>query len=156
MAAMKRLENPQVGYSLRYPQDWQVRGRVVATEFAQSAQCESVEVVDFQPPPETGPSAVILHSFVQICAKPQANAATLEDFLRQTYGEAFAVHFQRTDLHGIHAYQARNESGSTTIFLQTREYRLQIVSTVVANAAKRSKRRAEAEAILESFSIVHR
>ena len=155
-AAMNLLENPRMGYSLRYPQDWQIRGQVTATDFARSAQCESVEVVDFQPPAESGPSAAILHSFVQICAKPLADDTTLEDFLRQTYGEAFAAHFQSTDFHSIQAYQAFNEIGSTLIFFQTKAYRIQIVSTVVADAAKRSRRHAEVEAMLDSFSIVQR
>jgi hypothetical protein len=153
-ADAKRLVNPRVGYSLRYPQDWQVRGQVTATEFARSAQCESVEVIDFQPPPGSGPSAVIQHSFVQLCAKPLTDAATIENFMRQTYGEAFAADFQSTDLNGVRAYQARREAGSATIFLQTKGYRIQIFTAVVADAAKRSMRGAEVEAILKTFSIV--
>jgi hypothetical protein len=98
------LENKNIQYSIRYPVDWHVGGKLVATGFANSSQCESVEVVDFRPPPGSGAS-FILHSFVQICAKRLLDRLTLDDFMRRTYGDS-TRRFQVTELGGIKAYRA--------------------------------------------------
>lgn len=154
--SMGRLENPEVGYSLLYPGDWQLRGQVMATEFANGAQCESVEVVDFQPPPEAGPGAFVLHSFVQVCAKPLTDSSTLDDFMRRTYGDALAGLFQMMELDGVRAYRATNEDLDVTIFLQTNDYRVQIVSSVEADPDQRSERISQVQTILDSLSLVRK
>jgi hypothetical protein len=148
--SMKRLENARIGYSLSYPADWQVRGYILATAFAKGAQCESVEVVDFQPPPGSG-AGFILHSFVQICAKPLMDNLTLDDFMRQTYGNTFTTQFQVTHLAGMQAYRARNTEG--TWFLQTKGYRIQIVASVVAAPDKQDARSSQVHQILASLSF---
>jgi hypothetical protein len=149
----RRLENRQVGYSLLYPADWQVTGKVVATEFANDATCESVEVIDFQPPPGSSPVAFILHSLVQICAKPLADSLMLEEFMRQTYGDTFFARFQRTNLAGVVAFQAASGGPSTTIFLQTDRHRIQIVTTVAASPDQRAQRVIEVQEILDRLSF---
>jgi len=149
----RRLENREVGYSLLYPDNWQVKRNVVATEFATGATCESVVVVDFQPPPESGPAAFILHSFVQICSKSLADKSTLEEFMRQTYGDAFFTRFQITNLAGVAAYQLASQGSSTTIFLQTNRHRIQIVTAVVASPDKQAQRVVEVQEILDSLSF---
>lgn len=149
--SMKRLENARIGYSLSYPADWQVRGYILATAFARGAQCESVEVVDSQPPPGSG-AASILHSFVQICARPLTDNLTLDDFMRQTYGNAFTTQFQVAPLAGIQAYRAIN-TNQETWFLQTKGYRIQIVASVVAAPDKQDARFSQVQQILASLSF---
>jgi hypothetical protein len=148
-----RSENREVGYSLLYPGDWQVKGNVVATEFATAAACESVVIVDFQPPPGSGPAAFILHSFVQICAKPLADNLMLEEFMRQTYGHTFFTIFQRTNLAGLAGYQIERHGLNTTIFLQTNRHRIQIVTAVIASPEKQAQRVTEVQEILHSLSF---
>ena len=151
--SMKRSENSKIGYSLLYPADWQVRGQVLATDFAKGAQCESVEVIDLQPPPESGSGAFILHSFVQICAKLLTDSLPLDDFMRQTYGDTVAAQFQLTELASMRAYQTTNANQDTTIFSQTPAYRIQILTSVVAEPDKRAERRSQVQTILESLSF---
>ncbi len=74
--------------------------------------------------------------------------------MRQTYGDTLAGLFQLTELSGLVAFRATNENQDTTIFLQTNNHRIQIVSAVVANPDKRSERLAQVEAILESVSFI--
>ncbi len=152
----KRLINARVGYSLRYPSDWRTTGQVQATGFARGAICESVEVIDFEPPAGSGPTAVFLHSFVQICARPLTGGSSLDQFMRRTYGVAFVDRFEKTTLGGMPAYRARQDSAQTTYFLQTDEYRVQIVSAVAAPPEKRSARESQLERILESFVLNER
>jgi hypothetical protein len=152
-AVSNQLKNTEVGYSLFYPGDWQLRGQVTASRFANSAQCEAVEVVDFQPPPDAGPSALILHSFVQICAKPLTDKLTLDEFMQRTYGNMLADLFQVTKFAGMPAYRGKNEDQSTIIFLQTKVHRIQIVASVTADSDQRSQRLFQVREILESFSI---
>jgi hypothetical protein len=148
-----RLDNREVGYSLLYPGDWQFKGNVVATEFATAAACESVVIVDFQPPPGSGPAVFILHSFVQICAKPLADNLMLEEFMRQTYGHTFFTSFRRTNLAGLAGYQIERDGLNTTIFLQTNRHRIQIVTAVVASPEKQAQRVTEVQEILHSLSF---
>jgi hypothetical protein len=154
MVSMNRLENPKVGYALPYPSDWQVKGKVITTEFANGAQCESVEVVDAEPPPESGPAAFILHSFVQACSKLLTDGSTLDDFMRETYGDAFAARFQTTEVGGLRAYRTTTKGLDTTIFLQTNNYRIQIVASVKASPEKQSERISQVQEILDSSSFV--
>jgi hypothetical protein len=149
---MNLLQNIESGYSLCYPADWKVGGSTLATEFAKGAQCKSVEVVDFQPPPGSG-AAYILHSLVQICAKPLTDTLILDAFMRQTYGDTFTAQFQVTSLSGLQAYQAINANKDTTLFLQTNHYRFQIVTTVVAAPDKRDLRLSQVQQILMSLSF---
>ncbi len=136
-----------------YPSDWQLKGQVVATSFATDAECQSVEVVDFQPPEGSGPAAVVLHSFVQICARRLSDGLTLDDFMRQTYGDALAEQFQITELGGVAAYQTVGDDADTTIFLQASDYRVQLAASVVAEPAKRPERLSQVRRILDSFLV---
>lgn len=145
------LENPKIGYSLLYPDDWHVSGYVKWTEFANGSQCESVEVVDLQPPPGSG-AGFILHSFVQICAKPLIDRLTLDDFMRQTYGDTVSQ-FQVADLAGMRAYRSVNAEQNTTWFLQTNRYRIQIATAVVSKPDKQDMRLSQVQQILASLSF---
>ena len=126
---------------------------MTASRFANSAKCEAVEVVDFQPPPESGPSALILHSFVQICTKPLTDRLKLDEFMHRTYGDGLAYLFQMTRFGGMPAYRAKNKDQSTIIFLQTKDHRIQIIASVMADSDQRAKRLSQVQEILESFSI---
>lgn len=148
-----RLTSDDVGYSLRYPPDWQVTRQVVATEFALGAECRSVEIVDFEPPPDAGPGAIVLRSFVQVCAMPVAPGSALEDFMRMTYGEALTDLFLTTDVGGLPAYQARGGGEQGTIFVQTERHRMEIVSAVAADPDIRAQRLAQVRRILRSLSL---
>jgi hypothetical protein len=154
-AATRSVERPQLGYTLSIPADWALTGPVQATEFASRAVCESAEIVDFRPPDESGPSAVVLHSFVQICAVPLTlDDVSLEAFMRRSYGEEFPERFRPIALGGVPAFRAATASGGATVFLQTKSHRLQIVSAVVADPSQRPQRLVQVEEILRSFSVV--
>jgi len=145
------LTNPALGFRLNFPDDWQLRGQVVATEFAVGAECQSVEIIDFQPP--EGSTGLILHSLVQVCARPLEDALTLEQFMRQTYslpGEAL----EPVEFSGQPAYRSRQEGPDATIFVQTEDYRIQIVSAVAAEPEMFPIRTAQVQAILETFVFV--
>ncbi len=148
-----RLTSDEVGYSLGYPADWQVTRQTVATEFARGAECRSVEVVDFEPPPDAGPAAMVLRSFVQVCAKPIAPGSSLDDFMRLTYGDALADLFQATEVAGLPAYRAGGEEQGT-IFVQTDRHRMEVVSAVVApDPDLHAQRLAQVRRILGSLSF---
>ena len=148
-AVWKRVvRNSKVGYSLFYPEGWSVTGQVVATEFAVDAPCRSVRVVDFEPPPDAGPGAEVLQSFVQVCWKPLSDGSTLHEFMRSTYGAAYLELFRRLELGGVLAYRRSEGGGSTTTFLQTGEHRIQVVSAVRAAPDKRAKRLMETGRVL--------
>ena len=139
-----------------YPGDWQVGGNIQATEFADGAKCQSVEIIDLQSGPPPAPGAFILHSFVQVCARPVTDGLTLDEFMRQTYGDTLLDRFARVELNGIPVYEASGQAPDRTLFLQTEKHRLQIVASVVAEPEKRSERLAQVQQILESFSVVPR
>ena len=145
------LTNPAAGYRLIFPDDWQLRRKVVATEFATTAECQAVEIVDYQPP--EGSAALILHSLVQICALPLEYALSLEQFMLQTYGNLTGEPFVQVEFSGHPAYRSRKEGPDTTIFFQTEGYRIQIVSAVAAGPEVFSVRTAQVQAILESFTF---
>jgi len=152
-ASIGRLENAEVGYSLLYPTDWRIAAKVVATEFANTGQCESVGVVDAAPPPGSGPAPFILRSFVQICVKPVTDGLSLDEFMRRTYGPALFRSFSPAQLGGRPGYRADAGAAQTTIFLQTRAHRIQIVAGVKTGADLETRRAAEVRAILDSVSI---
>ena len=145
------LANAAVGYRLTFPDDWSLRGQVVATQFALDAECQSVQIIDFQPPQGSG--AKILHSLVQICARPLEDALTLEQFMIQTYGSLLGEQFEPVMFGGRSAYRTRNAGSDTTIFLQTQNHRVQIVSAVAAEPDVFPIRAAQVEAILASLTF---
>lgn len=151
-AAVKRLENSQLGFSLLYPANWEVTGAVLATGFAGDAYCESVRIVDDEPPPGSG-SALIQQSFVQICGKPLTDDAPLDLYLRNTYGNSAAARFQMTELAGMRSYQETNANGDATIFIQTRAYRIQIVASAATAPDLQAERRSQIQRILESIAF---
>jgi hypothetical protein len=144
----RTLRNDRVGYSLSYPRSWKITGKVAATQFAAGARCRSVRVVDFS----AGPAATVRQSFVQVCWK-RAAGLSLDAFMRKTYGGRLADLFERTRLGGVPAYRTRGPRMSRTFFLQTHAYRLQVVATIVAAPAERTKRLAQVNRILASFSV---
>lgn len=148
-----RLTSDEVGYLLRYPSDWRVTGQVVATEFARGAECRSAEIVDFEPPPDAGPAAMVLRSFVQICAKPVAPGSRLEDFMLLTYGDALPDLFRETLVGGLPAYRAGGGGDQGTIFLQTDRHRIEIAFAVTADPEIRARRLAQVRRILGSLSL---
>jgi hypothetical protein len=149
-----RLEDRQVGYTLLYPRDWSVEGQVAATEFAIGSRCQSVRVVDFEPPPGSGPGAQVRHSFVQVCAKPIEGGESLQDFMRRTYGALLARAFEMADFNGLSVYQTREEKPTKMIFTEIKDHRIQIYSSVVADLEKYPTRKAQVENILASFSAI--
>ena len=151
--ARKRLTDTEAGYSLAYPGDWQLEGNVLATQFAEDAQCESVEFIDSQRGGESGPAPSILHSFVQVCAQPLIDGLTLDAFMRQTYGQSLDS-FERVELNGVPAYQTSAQPLERMIFLQTQSHRLQIAAAVVAAPERRAERLNQMEEILASFSVI--
>jgi hypothetical protein len=151
-SAALRLEDRVVGYSLLYPSGWKIKKRVMATEFAAGARCMSVEVIDSEPPAESGGAASILHSFVQVCAKRVAASSTLDEFMRQTYGASYTDAFASKDFGGVSAYWTRKRD-SNLIFLQTRAYRIQVATAVVADVEKRPRRLTQVQQILNSFAV---
>lgn len=149
-----RLENAEVGYSLCYPADWGIAGQVVATEFANAAaRCESVRVVDAEPPADSGPAPFVLRSFVQICVLPVTDGLSLDEFMRRTYGPALSRWFSPTQLGGRPGYRADRGAAQTITVLQTRAHRIQVVSGVTTRADLGARRAAEVRAILDSLSF---
>jgi hypothetical protein len=153
-AAVNRiLRNTSVGFSLSIPRGWKLTGQVVATEFAAGAACQSARVVDFQPPPGSGPGAKMLQSFVQICWKRVRDGSSLDEFMRKTYGRRLSELFRQASVAATRAYSTKVVNGSTTIFLQTPTYRLQIAAAAVARSAKRDERLAQVQRVLASLVL---
>jgi hypothetical protein len=145
------LTVPALGFSLIFPDDWQLHGQVIATEFADGAACQSAEIIDFQPP--EGSTALILRSLVQICARPLEDALTLNQFMRETYSGLVEEQFEPVSLSGHPAYRSRTEGPDATVFVQTDDYRIQIVSAVAAEPEASLMRTAQVHAILESLGF---
>ena len=137
------LRNSTVGFRLTYPRSWHVVRHVVATEFAAGSACQSVQVVDFRPPPGSGPGAQVLQSFVQICWKRLSGGDSLADFVEKTYGRKASSLFERTALRRVPAYRTKAPGPNATIFLQTDAHRIQIVVAVVAAPKNRAVREAQ-------------
>jgi hypothetical protein len=151
-----RLQDRLVGYSLRYPRSWKVKRQAVGgAEFVTGARCASVRVVDFEPPPESGAGGggFLRHSFVQVCARGLTDRSSLDEFMRQTYPRSLRAQFELAKVGGVRAYTARKRD-QTVIFLQTDDYRIQILASVVASPEKLATRRAQVRRILGSFALV--
>lgn len=149
----QRLTDPLIGFSICYPAEWSDGGQVIATQFAAGAQCRSVRVIDFAPPPDSGATAVTEQSLVQVCAKPLEPEDSLHQYMRRTYGEALQNTFAITDLDGVPGYQSTGRGQTRTIFTQYRNSLIQIVATVAASPDKAPERQAQVEQILESFAL---
>lgn len=145
--AWRTLRNDLVGYSLSYPRAWRVIGRVVATQFASGASCQSVRIVD------GGGLSEVRQSFVQSCWKRVKDGASLAAFMRQTYGSRLSTFFAATTLGGVPAFRSRTAKGNRTFFFQTESYRVQIIAVVVAAPARRAARLRQVNRILASFSV---
>ena len=144
----RTLTNERVGYSLSYPRAWRVATKVVATQFAAGARCQTVRVVD------RAGLAEVRQSLVQLCWKPVNDGSSLAGFMRRTYGGRLDDFFVRVRLGGVPAYRTRTARTNRTFFVQTkRGYRLQILATVVAAPAKRSSRIAQVDRILAGLSL---
>ena len=152
--ASRTLKNTSVGFRLTYPRGWKIVRQVVATEFAVGAACQSVQVIDSQPPPNSGPGAKVLQSFVQLCAKRLSGGESLAEFIDKTYGGTASGLLGRTELGGVPAYRTKGNGLNATIFLQTDAHRIQIVASVVAEPKKRAARQAQVQRILASFSVI--
>jgi heme A synthase len=146
-AAWRTLRNARVGYSLSYPTGWKVAGKVVATQFAAHARCQSVRIVDRAAPSE------VRQTVVQICWTRITEGSSLAVFMRRTYGRWLSHLFARTTLGGVPAYRTRSGSRNRTFFLQTKRYRMQILTSVVEGPAKRTTRSAQVKRILASFTV---
>lgn len=151
-----RLRDDLVGYSLRYPRGWKVKRQPVGgTEFATGGQCTTVQVVDFEPPPESGAGGggFLRHSFLQVCARGLTDRSSLDEFMRRTYPGSLRAQFELVNVGGVRAYTARKRD-QTVIFLQTDDHRIQILASVVADAERLATRRAQVRRILGSFALV--
>lgn len=149
-----RLNDTEAGYTLVYPADWSLEGQVVASDFALGARCRSVRVVDFAPPPGSGAAAPMLHSFVQVCAKPTSSVGALEAFMKLTYGDRLDVSFKKTQINRLAVYETRQQEPIRMLFVEIAEHIVQIIAVVEAEPARRPERRTQVETILESFAAL--
>lgn len=144
----RTLTNDRVGYSLSYPRTWRVAAKVIATQFAARARCQTVRMVD-----RAGP-AEVRQTFVQLCSKPIKSGSSLAGFMQSTYGRRLDDLFVRATLGGVPAYRTKTGSANRTFFAQTKKgYRVQILTAVVAAPAKRRARIAQVNGILASLSL---
>ena len=150
-----RLANEEVGYSLVYPSEWTVRGQVVWRQFANdpNAQCRSVEVTDAQLPPGSG-IPFEPHSNVQVCAKPLTDTLSLDEFMHQIYNDGRLADFEIVDLNGTTVYRTTSEVLTSIVFLQTKDYRLEILTTVATLPDKMAERFSQVQAIIDSFQVI--
>ncbi len=148
------LEEPMVGFSLNYPPDWSVGEQVVATEFAADARCRSVRIIDFEPPPGSGAAAPMEQSFVQVCVKPLEQNNSLDQYMRRVYGDTLHQTFLIKDLNGTRTYQFEGQGKAKTIFAETRNGLIQIVTSVATSPKKFHERQAQVEMILGSLMLI--
>ena len=148
----KRLTDTTAGWSLHYPSAWSARERVAATAFAAGARCRSAVVVDGPTGDSTGPVGAELRTFVQVCARRRNDRLTLERFLGETYGSAFAAQLEQTRLGGRPAFRTRR-STPALVFVQTGGFRIQLASSVSTEPRLRDRRRSEVSAVLRSFRV---
>lgn len=146
------LRNTLVGFRLTYPRGWRVVRKVIATEFAVGATCQSVQMIDFASASDSGPGAKVLQSFVQICWRRVSGGETLPRFVDRTYGTHAERLLEQTTFGGVPAYRTKDGEPNGTIFLQTNAHRIQIVASVVAEPAKRDMRSEQVRRILASFA----
>src|SRR4029450_9338078 len=104
----RALKNERVGYSLSYPPRWKSAAKVVATQSAAAARCQSVRFVD-----RAGPSEV-RQSIVQVCWKAVTGDTSLDSYMRKTYGRRLSSFFVKTTLGGVPAYQSRTGTKNRT------------------------------------------
>ena len=150
----KHLEEPTVGFSLEDPPDWSLDGQVIATQFAVHARCRSVQIIDSEPPPDSGAAAWIEQSYVQVCVKPLEQNDSLDQYMGRAYGELLNQKFEIMDLNGTRTYQTKAQGHAKTIFAETRNGLIQIVATVATSPKKFSKRQAQVEKILGSLELI--
>jgi hypothetical protein len=110
-------------------------------------------VIDFAPPPDSGAAAAKEQSLVQTCAKPLDADDSLDQYMRRVYGDALQDTFAIIDLDGIPSYQSTGGGQTRMIFVQFRNSLIQIVATVAASPERTFERQAQAEKILESFTL---
>jgi len=149
-----RLGDRVVGWSFAVPDGWSTGARVYATAFATGARCRSAFVVDRRPPSESGPGPSVSRSFAQVCARP-ADGRSLRAYLTAAYGTDFAAQFEPILIDRQSAFRTRR-SRPALVFVQTRDHRLQIASSVTPFAENRDRRRAEVDRVLESFRLANR
>ena len=146
-----RLADRVVGWSLAVPDGWSTGGRVYATAFASGSRCRSAFVLDRRPPSESGPGPSVSRSFVQVCAR-LADGRSLRAYLVATYGGGFATQFEPVRIDRRPAFRTRR-SQPALVFVQTRDHRLQLASSVTPFPEDRDRRRAQVDRVLESFRI---
>src|SRR4029450_6005171 len=88
----RTLTNDRVGPPRPSPPRWKIAGKVVATQFAAAARCQSVRFID-----RAGPSEV-RQSIVQVCWKPVTGDASLDSYMQKTYGRRLCDLFVTTHL----------------------------------------------------------
>ena len=148
---LQTLENRTVGYTLRYPADWHLTGPVAATEFTRGAACQSVEVIDFQPPADAGGAGFIRHAFVQLCARPIPDGLALEEFLRQIYGAPAEIRLELITVGGRPGYRVHDSDRPSVLFVQTDTHRIEIVTAVATDPGRAELRRAQVDRIVDSL-----
>jgi hypothetical protein len=150
---LETLENRAVGYALRYPADWHVTGPLLATEFARDATCQSVQVIDFQPPDDAGGAGFIRHAFVQLCARPIPDGLALEEFLRRIYGAPAEIRFEPVTVGGRPGYRVHDSDRPSILFVQTDTHRIEIVAAVATDPGRAELRRAQVDRIVDSLVL---
>lgn len=149
--AVATLDNPTVGYTLRYPADWRVAGPVLATAFARDATCRSVQIVDFQPPADAGTAGFVHHAFVQLCAKPATEGESLAGFLQAVYGAPLEARFEPVEVGGLAARRLREPREPALIFVRTERHTIEIVAAVATDETHAALRRAQVDDIVASL-----
>jgi hypothetical protein len=152
-AHWQKLEDATVGFSLFHPPDWSVAGQVVSTQFADGARCRSVRFIDFEPPADSGAAAPMQQSFVQVCAKRQVQAGSLDQYMRRVYGDSFDRTFALVQLDGLRAFQAKDTGSSRTVFAEARNDLVQIIAAIATSPGKFSERQLQVQQILGSLQL---
>jgi len=150
-AGYATLENATVGYTLRYPADWRVTGRVLTTEFSRGVTCQSVQVVDFQPPADSGAAGFIRHAFVQLCAKPGSGGVSLDAWLESRYGAPLGARFEPVEVGGLAGWRLHEPGEPSLTFVRTELHTIEIVAAVATDEAHAALRRAQVGEIVASL-----
>jgi hypothetical protein len=95
----------------------------------------------------------VRQSIVQVCWKPVTRDTSLDSYMRKTYARRLSSFFVKTTLGGVPAYRSRTGTKNRTFFLQTNDYRLQVVAGVAAGPLRRAARVAQVNRILRSFAV---
>jgi len=150
-AGFATLENATVGYTLRHPADWSVTGQVLTTEFSRGATCQSVQIVDFQPPADSGAAGFIRHAFVQLCAKPGSGGESLDAWLESRYGAPLGTRFEPVVVGGFAGWRLREPREPSLTFVRTERHTIEIVAAVATDEAHAALRRAQVGEIVASL-----